>query len=74
MSESREVLGRSPLHWAIVLGVGLGVGLGAAELLFIDIGALMPDYSLSETIISFGLLALIGLVWLNVRDGATIDN
>lgn len=66
MSE-RQVLGRSPLHWAIVLGVSLGISLGVAEFVMIDIQSIMPDYSMTETLLFWGLLALIGFIWLEIR-------
>lgn len=67
MNETRQVA--SALRTAIVLGVGSGIALAIAELVWIDIGGLMPNFSLSETILSFGVLALFGFLWLEVRDG-----
>lgn len=71
MSESRQVLGRSPLHWAIVAGVSLGVSLGIAEFLWIDIQGIMPDYSTGVLLLSWGLLALIALVYRALNNRIT---
>lgn len=59
---------RSLIYWAIVLGVGCGIGLGIAEFLWIDIQGIMPDYSPTQLLISWGLVALLAVVYFDLRE------
>jgi hypothetical protein len=59
---------RAVLRWAIVIGVLGGVVLGVGEFVFFDIRGIMPEYSLTESLLSWGLLALFAFGWLELRD------